>query len=75
MVDSLGRPEFVEELHETVVDHESDSDVQADTTQSGNGTFVEPRTNQEKQLRGKGRSRGHSQVQPVRQAQQRWDEM
>lgn len=33
-------PDFVEEMHEVVVDHECDCNVQSDTAESGHRTFV-----------------------------------
>jgi len=39
---SVGRPDAVKILHHRVVDHERDTDVQADPTESRNCAFVEP---------------------------------
>ena len=38
---STSRPELVEEIHEGVVDHEGDGDVQADAAQSWHRALVE----------------------------------
>lgn len=35
------RPDFVEQIHERVVDHESDGNVEADSRQSWHSSFVE----------------------------------
>lgn len=43
-MEALRRPEFVEELHEAVVDHESYSHVEANTTEARNRSFVETET-------------------------------
>lgn len=42
-------PDFVEETHETVVNHESNGYIKTDTTETWNGSFVEATTTESKQ--------------------------